>query len=61
MIRLTPNLLHHQNRPKGRFLFIMVEKESVMDKDQIIAAIKEKVELPEGLAEKEAGLLDGKS
>ncbi len=32
-----------------------------MDKDQIIAAIKEKVELPEGLAEKAAGLLDGQS
>lgn len=32
-----------------------------MDKDQIIAAIKEKVELPEGLAEKAAKLLDGQS
>ena len=32
-----------------------------MDKDQIIAAIKEKVELPEGVAEKAAKLLDDKS
>ena len=32
-----------------------------MDKDQIIAAIKEKVELPDGVAEKAAKLLDGES
>ena len=39
----------------------MVEKESVMDKDQIIAAIKEKVELPKGVAEKAGKLLEGQS
>ena len=32
-----------------------------MDKDQIIAAIKDKVKLPDGVAEKAAGLLDGKN
>ena len=33
-----------------------------MDKDQIIAVIKDKVDdLPKGIAEKAAGLLDGKS
>ena len=32
-----------------------------MDKDKIIAVIKEKVKLPDGVAEKAAGLLDGKN
>ena len=32
-----------------------------MDKDKVIATIKEKVNLPEGVAEKVGELLDGKS
>ena len=32
-----------------------------MDKEQIIAAIKKKVDLPDDIIEKAGGLLDGKS